>query len=294
MSLLLGAGLCAAGPAAFAQGDAHLQDDTCKVRAASYHLPANWAGAGAVHWNMEAEMAANVCVRQLTLQNEKAGLRAYALSAYEVALPSMTDDAAELSKLLEPMVEHFFAKEFSQITFQRASLAGVPQNIVPILEGRDQLRSSVGHQVRQVAYHLCAVYTAIQPDGTTVEIAVGALVHERSVKEGRRKKPEQTVSFHDVFMIAGQPAAMLQQLPLLRDSLGTPHFNAGWTDEFIKMLAHAYDGMGQVDPKALPLLRQRVQQALASTFHAVLHSLNLQYAEMKGTVAQRPKKKRKG
>ncbi len=279
---LLAAGIMLANATAQSKSPkAVLHDETCNCHAITYPLPSGWKGSGNVQWDTHAEHPANVCVRTLVLDHEAKQLKAHYISAFETPIRSITTNAETLAKLLEPAVRNMPGYTLHADSSQ-SRLMHATDEIREYRLGRDRLRKALGNDVEGEVYLLSSSYAATHTDPATGEkrpcsILCGAVVHERSVESGGRKK--STASFHDIFIIAGPAVADDSTSPVsaalsdLRRTMQQPDINRDWMHAHIRTMAGAIDGMPKVDSKAINRIGNKEKEGISTGLPTVLGTL---------------------
>lgn len=267
-----------------------LRDETTQLTAATYTLPSGWKGFGQVVWNPEASLSANICVRTMQLTNPGRELLAHYISSFETPIRSLTTDAAELSRLLEPAVQRLPGYDL-QSPSGEARLLPVREELRAYHMGRDRILRELGQDIKGDVYLLCTSYEATRTDPATGEktpsqIICGAVVHERSTREAGKR--QVTASFHDIFILGGPAASpeeeqtaeapILTALSDLRRTMTEPRFNSRWLQTHIRVMAQALDGMPRVDDKALPRLEEKAESGIRMGLPTVLDAMEKQYS----------------
>lgn len=290
LTLLIGGALAAPSVASARSPKAVLRDETTHLNAATYTLPSGWKGFGQVVWNPEAELSANICVRTMQLTNPRRELLAHYISSFETPIRSLTTNAEELSRLLEPAVQRLPGYNL-QSPSGEAHLLPVREEVRSYHLGRDRILRELGQDIRGDVYLLCTSYEATRTDPVTGEktpsqVICGAVVHERSAREAGKK--QVTASFHDIFILGGPtisteeeqagPPPILTALSDLRRTMTEPRFNSRWLQTHIRVMAQALDGMPRVDDKALPRLEEKAESGIRMGLPTVLDAMERQYS----------------
>lgn len=297
---LLVCGVLSASSAAVARSPkAVLRDETTKLNAVTYTLPAGWTGAGQVVWNPEAELSANVCVRTMQLTHPGRELLAHYISSFETPIRGLTTNADTLSRLLEPAVQRLPGYELLSPGSAEARLVPACEEVRSYHLGRDRIRRELGQDIKGDVYLLCTSYDAththpVTGEKTPCRIVCGAVVHERSTREAGKK--QVTASFHDIFILGApddapkdatpKDAPITTALSDLRRTMAEPRFNSRWLQTHIRIMAQALDGMPRVDARVLPLLEEKAESGIRMGLPAVLDAMEEQYGS--GQMSENP------
>jgi len=289
----LACGVLSASSVAVARSPkAVLRDETTKLNAVTYTLPAGWTGTGQVVWNPEAELSANICVRTMQLAHPGRELLAHYISSFETPIHSLTTDAEALSRLLEPAVQRLPGYELLSPGSGEARLVPAREEVRAYHLGRDRIRRELGQDIKGDVYLLCTSYDAththpVTGEKTPCRIVCGAVVHERSTREAGKK--QVTASFHDIFILGAPTDASEDETPRdtpittalsdLRRTMTEPRFNSRWLQNHIRVMAQALDGMPRVDDRALPRLEEKAENGIRMGLPAVLDAMEEQYGE---------------
>lgn len=268
-----------------AAGRLDLHDEAAGTSARSYSLPAGWKGSGSVVRDEHAASPLNRCVQTLQLGKEKEGIAAHYISSWEIPVKKKHPEAKGLADALLPAVCLLPGYSITGLVHSRISFA--PKEVQTLRLGRDRLLQSLGKQISGRVYILTATFTA-QKGEDFHNVAVGAVVHERTIRTGFRTS--SALAFHDIVIVGGpvrtdikdpgSPAApeLEKAMEELEHIARNGKFDKGWLRKHIRHTAAAFDGMPAIDEKALPALADKAEAGLKLGFPAVVATMRAAYA----------------